>query len=308
MQIWIDNMTVINAMRFSKDSGGMVADSQGSTETRKYDIFDKASLLGDNILIGGTGSSSVLGDSGNKLRWIYQKDKTVYQNAVELSKILTDVYRSFIDQEMRTRFSFGVNEFIAGKLADGTPIGPHIIPSAGELYEGRDRAAAQTRQNAFIVIGKDAEDCFIYQVPMGGQPYLWPAPFASVGSGQDESDNVLHDFLKSVPRAGRQEINFVDGMAALIRATNRSSDINKGVGGVPTIAYFTKEASTVLPEEDSLLATEIVKVADKELVDRHRAMNSLEGLLLRTKSPEDIELELFENTPGIMKFLRGYRS
>ena len=304
-------MTAINAMRFSKESGGMVTDSQGSNDIRKYDISEKVTLLDDSFIIGGSGSSSVLNDARAKLTKIYDPKNTSRQNAEALSGILNESYRSFIEQEMRNRFGFGVKEFTMGRLTDGTPIGSHLVSPAGELCDGRDTSVREYKQNAFLVIGKDAsDDCYIYGVPMAMQSRLWSLPFASIGSGMDESDKVLYEFVRNIPRAGRRDIDFVKGMAALIRATNRSSDINPGVGGVPTIAYFTKDGSKILPEEDSLLATEIVKATDCKLIPAEDALQALESLLLNREDYRSIEEKIFckkDNYSEIMRFLRGYR-
>ena len=304
-------MTVINVMRFNKESGGMVADSQGSTQMRKYDLFVKSMLLGNKFIMGGTGSSSVLDEAGKGLAGgLYDPKKNTYENAQVLSMILNESYRGYIDDLMKAKFGFCSKEFIAGRLADGTPIGQHLIQPAGEVYSGGDQSWQQKRANEFVVIGRDEDDCRIYYVPMIGRPTMSSLPFATAGSGMDEADNVLHDFMRSIPREKRQEIEFVPGMATLIRATNRASDLNPGVGGVPTISYLKGELSRVLPEQDSILATEIVRVADKGLVTEPEALQSLENLLGESANFKDIEDKIFwgkNSSKEIMRFLRGYR-
>src|SRR3989344_8582761 len=116
MSLLKKDMTVITAMRFNKESGGMVADSQGSTQTRKYDLFTKATVIGNRFIIGGTGSSSVLSEAGKKLASAYDKTNTTYQSAKALGEIFHHMYRGFINQSLLERFGFGSSNFMAGKL------------------------------------------------------------------------------------------------------------------------------------------------------------------------------------------------
>lgn len=304
-------MTVINAMRFNQNSGGMVTDSQGTNSLRKYDLFVKSALFGGRFLLGGTGSSSVLNEASKRLSENgYDPELSTYDNSCRLANILLVAYREHINEMMYANFGFGVGEYISGKLVDGTPLGPHVLQSAEKLYNGNDQFAQRNRTNEFIVIGQDKNDSKIFYVPVVGKPMESSLPFATAGSGYDEADKVLYDFIKSVPRDDRKDIDFVNGMAALIRATNRASELNPGVGGIPTISYFSGEKSKVLPEQDSLLAAEIVKVADGRLISEAESLQSLELLLADGADFKAIEEKIFwdrENRRDIMNFLRGYR-
>ncbi len=304
-------MTVITAMRFNQESGGMVADSQGSNIIRKYDLFVKSALLGGKFILGGTGSSSTLNEASKRLSEnVYDSKLSTYDNACKLSNILLEAYREHINELMHANFGFGAEEYISGKLADGTPRGSHVLQSAEGLYHGSDQIGQRNRANEFVVIGRDENDSKIFYVPVVGKPAESTLPFATAGSGYDEADKVLYDFIKSVPRDDRNNIDFVNGMAALIRATNRASELNPGVGGIPTISYFNGEKSRVLPEQDSLLATEIVKAADGKLISDTESLQSLEGLLANNADFKAIEEKIFWNKNNyreIMEFLRGYR-
>lgn len=303
-------MTVITAMRFNKESGGMVADSQGSTDIRKYDLFTKATVIGDRVIIGGTGSSAVLSEAGKKLVKAYDGASTTYQSAMALGEIFHGMYRGFINQTMLERFGFSSKDFLTGKLVDGTPIGPHLLQPAWEVYVGNDDAVKNRRSNEAILIGRDNDDFRVYRVAMTGQIGEWPLPFAAAGSGSDEADNILHAFLRSIPRDQRSNIDFVEGMGALIGATNHAVDLNNGVGGIPTIAYVRGEKSATLSEQSSLLASEIVRVYDERLVDKEKALEGLNALLTDDNKWEEVEKKLFQQSPrarDITRFLRGYR-
>ncbi len=308
-------MTVINAMQFDSKSGGMVADSQGSSQLRKYDISEKICYLngsnGTKILLGGAGGSSTLYETRQRIAAKFPNEGSFRMSEVisSLADIFNELGRDIIDKEMHGRFGFGAHEYIAGRLADGTPIGQHLLAPVGEVYLGRDPEIKEARMNGFLALGKDESGISLYCLPMGERPFLSPTPYGSIGSGRDESDKVLYGFVKNLPRDGRHSIDIVDGMAALIRATNRSSDINQGVGGIPTVAYFDDKKLVVLGENESLFATELVKVGDSGLVNIDVVKSGL-GKLLGNTDSSLIEEELFTNQPNsieIMRFLRGYR-
>ncbi len=308
-------MTAINAMKFNESSGGMVADSQSSNELRKYDISDKvgscASSDGNLILMGGSGVSSILYEAKKVVFDKFnEKEFNTPQFVCELSDLLTAVSRDIIEKEMKERFGISSREYIAGKLNDGTPIGSHLLSPIGEVYTGSDRNIRQMLNNAFLVLGADRNGTSLYYIPMGNRPMLLPIPYGTAGSGSDESDKVLCSFTRDLPREKKQDIPFVEGMFALITATNRSSEINQGVGGILTIAYFDDGKIVTLGENESLLATEIVKCTDHNLLSRRDALKSLEALLSQEKDCLKIEEKLLFKHPKhheIMRFLRGYK-
>lgn len=309
-------MTAINAMKFGDKSGGMVADSQSSTDLRKYDTSEKVRVLksndGSRILVGGTGASYVLHEATVKLARDFPNDKpySVDQAVNGLYEILQTIRRDVIDKEMRGRFGFGAKEYAAGRLLDGTPIGQHLLNPAAEVYLGNDEGLRGYLGNAFLVVGGDNSGTSVHVVPMGRRPAVTHTPYAAHGSGMDESDKILHEFIRGLSRSERHNINPVKGMAALIRATNKASDFNQGVGGIPTVAYFDDKELVVLDENRSLLATEIVRVNDAGLIPSERAFDSLEKLIFSKNSELDIEKQVFLDDPKtieIMRFLRGYR-
>ena len=66
-------MTVINALIFDEETGGMVADSQSSTPYRKYDISRKVLAIEHPcktvLLIGGSGKSNILSEASTRLKY-----------------------------------------------------------------------------------------------------------------------------------------------------------------------------------------------------------------------------------------------
>ena len=208
---------------------------------------------------------------------------------------------------MRSTFGIDTKKALAGE-----GIGQHLIPSVNEYLTGQHKCLQELFSGGFLLIGKDSEGVRLYCVAFGMSEQLPPRPYVSIGNGSDESDKVLYSYVNNLKREQQNDIPFLEGMAALIRATNASSDINLGVGGVPTISYLNDKEIMVLQEDKSKLATEIVRVRDRNLVRKPDYELSLSGLLNDNMSLDEAEKLAFnkENPvkyDQIMRFLRGYK-
>jgi hypothetical protein len=187
---WVGDMTVINAMKFGNNSGGLIADSQASTNVSKYDISEKTNVYqskdGTRIVIGGTGNTFVLHEIQKRLSREYSGDRDfgVSDLTNALSDIMTGIGRDFVDRELKDRYGFSSQEYVAGRLVNGTPIGQHILGPAGEVYTGRDPEIAAAKNNAFLVIGNDSQGTHLYHVVIGGRPVLSAFPYGGTGSGE----------------------------------------------------------------------------------------------------------------------------
>jgi len=307
------SMTVINAMRFNEKAGGMVADSQGSRYNRKYNTTQKISSLkgkkGNVLLFGGSGAGEVLYESGERLGEHFgeEADFTTRDFVFALSDTVTRTGREFIDASLRSQFGLETAEYLAGKTREGVPIGDHVLSNAKDLFE-MDKT--RLLEGGFLVLGQSEGGVLLYSAPNGHRPLLSSEPCGSIGSGTDESDRVLHEFRKNLPRAETDNIDPLRGMEALIRATYRSSDLNQGVGGVPTVSYFNDEKGIVMLDEDrSLLATEIVRVGDEGIIERDRTLEALQEVLSNKRPVMEIEDGIFsgERYVEISRFLRGYK-
>ena len=89
--------------------------------------------------------------------------------------------------------------------------------------------------------------------------------------------------------------------------------MNQGVGGVFSIFYFDDKGTIVeLSEDESRLATEIVRVSDVHLIKREAVRESLDALLYKKTNFETVENEVFKkedpNYDKTMRFLRGYKN
>ncbi len=279
-------MTVINVMKFNSAEGGMVADTQSSTSLRRYDIAEKVHILenknGVCLLLAGSGVSDFLYEAATRVKALkfgpeFDPKKTtganyncnsVREGADALTEIIIQMKRKSIDTYLQSTFGVDSTAAITGQtIVDGkqVPIGQHLLSSILTAYTAQTQAAQELFSNGFLLAGRDSKSTSLYSVQTQSAPILIARPYSSIGSGSDESDKVLLKFIKNLPREKRTNIPFVEGMEALIRATNASIDLNNGVGGVPTIAYFNEKGNTVLGEDSSRLASEIVRVADAKM-------------------------------------------
>ncbi len=300
-------MTVINVMRFNEKEGGMVADSQSSTQLRKYDLADKivpfTSDHNTTILAGGTGVSDFLYGASETLKnhLLQEKSYTVAECAETLSKIMIQFKRKKIETQLISTFGISVQEAILGENID-----QNYKPDIHKMLTGQ----SELFQGAYLLIGKDDTGVSIYKVGIGGSPFLSARQYESVGSGQDESDKVLYKFASKKKRKERKNINLLEGMIALIKATNASSDINQGVGGVPMISYFDENGISNLEEDESKLATEIIRVMDTGLITQKQSYKALDCLLHDKCEFKEVEEKIFNQNKKykeINRFLRGYK-
>lgn len=305
-------MTVINAMKFNDREGGMVTDSQSSTDLRKYDFAEKVVSISSTsqktiILAGGSGASNFLYEARSRLQEaLGEREKYTVKNAADLlAEIQTQMKRSTINAELRS--SFGV-EF--SQALSGQGISDYMQKAMGETFTGQRENQKKYLSGGFLLVGKDERGTYLYVIGIGDNPTWIAQPYGTIGIGGDESDKVLSGFVKSLKREQWHNINPLLGMSVLIRATNASSELNQGVGGVPIVSYFNDSGVTILPEDESRLATEIVRVADAQLIPPEAARTSLEQLLYQKSGFEDVEQETFRKNPQydkIMRFLRGYK-
>ena len=222
--------------------------------------------------------------------------------------------RTTIDEYLQNTFGINSNTALNGMAItnDGKnfSLDQQLKSMIIEAYTWQSKNIQEQFQGGFIVLGHAPQKRVgLYWVGFNDNSAI-SDPYASIGSGMDESDRVLYKFIKSLERDQRKNIDFKEGMETLIRATNASSEINQGVGGVPTINYFKKEKITTLKEDESRLATELVKLKDAALLEKDTFYESLENLLLQNKTAEEIEqkvIKTHQQYHKMMQILRGYR-
>lgn len=311
-------MTVINAMKFNEQEGGMVADSQSSTQVRKYEFADKVvpiKCTNTVALVGGAGVADFLYEASSSLLSYANEHQEldIRSLAKVLSEITLKMKREKIDQYLRSQFGVDSQGALTGQIiVDGKPISidPQLKGPITEVFTVQGRYATELFHGGFVIIGKDVSGTNLYQLHIGEAPFLSARPYASMGSGGDESDKILYHFIKSIKREDRNKIDPVEGMSALIKATNASSDFNQGVGGVPTISQFGAKGIITLEEDESRLATELVRAYNAQLISSEAHHNGLDALLHQKNCFEEVEKAAFKENQKydqIMRLLRGYK-
>ena len=304
-------MTVVNAMRFNDKEGGMVADSQGSSHLRKYDFFEKVRPLvtknGTSGLLGGSGVSELLVQVQTQLdHYLAGKEFSVSDIACAVSDIMTSIKRHYVDRHLKA--TFGVD---AQQALSGQNIGQHLLGPITELLSCQRKDLQEFFSNSFLLLGMDTQGLQLYTIPMTtGTPLISSIPYATIGSGSDASDHVLAQRLTRLKREKRSRLTLVEGMTALLSATNTSADLNPGVGGVPTVAYFRNDKIVTLGEDASRFASELVRLYDAHLLQGETPLAPLEQLLIEATPLQALEESTFEKAPNyreLMHFLRGYK-
>lgn len=312
-------MTVINAMKFNEREGGMVADSQISSQLQKYDIAEKVTPIKageDTIaLLGGSGNGNFLHEATSSLREYVQihPQEKVDDLARVLSEITLRMKREIINNYLRSVFDVNNQAALSGHiLVEGNLVqinSPKLKNDIEEAHMGHNLYLREILNNEFLLVGRSGQGTKIYCVQTGTIPILGVRPYAIIGS-ENGATAILYQFIKNMKREQRNNINPVEGMSALIRATNASSDFNQGVGGVPTISRFGPEGIIFLEEDESRLASELVRARDAGLVADDLHYNCLEQLLTKKACFEEVEKKAFReknNYDQIMHLLRGYK-
>lgn len=312
-------MTVINAMKFNENDAGMVADSLSTNNVRKYEFADKIITLNPKedvyFLVAGSGPADILYQAAERLQSAIpkQEEHSVENTAHMLAVIINGIKREMIGNFLQSTYGVSSTEAIQGHaFVNGNPVSidPQLKEKIMGAYIMEDRRLYDLFKGAFLLLGKAQKGTALYNIELHGPTLLSARPYASIGTGSDQSDLVLYNFLKNIRREARNNIDFVKGMAALLRATNASTDVNPGVGGVPAISYFKDNIMITLKEDESRLASELVRVNDAGLLSEDKFRLNLEALLSGKANYEKIEKKAFsENHQNskIMRILRGYK-
>lgn len=306
-------MTVVNAMPLD-EGGGMVADRLTSSFSRKYDYVEKIVTIrmnGMTALVGGSGLVDTILKATSRMQEGMTRNSGLRDLVRDLGQQLITIKRGMIDFYIRSTFGCDTTAAQTGMTSvDGTQvqINPQLYQQIVQAYTGQNPGAQGLFDTRFLVVGRDAAGTRTYVADNMTTPFRC-SHYGTIGSGQEQSDSVLGQFMHALPRRHRQAPPFVDGMAALIRATNMSMDVNHGVGGIPSIVYFSERGITTLEDPEALLAAELVRAADAGLVQKDVFRGSLEDLLRGKKKARSVERSAFgdgQRYANISRFLRGY--
>ncbi len=297
-------MTVINAMSFG-ESGAAIADEQSSTPKRKYNVSQKIQPLGDKAFFGGSGPADFI-------REIYDESNSQIKGSLpikEMARIVKDTLfeakNQRKDDALRAMYDLSLEEIKTGvsrksgmQLADLT----NPVNMLQQLEE---------QLSLGILIGGLSGNGFeVYLLsPQTGTTKI-SRPYASIGSGSDESDKVLSSYAASLTRDNRLCIGSEEGLVKLIEATNAASDINVGVGGIPSIRYISQKKVYAPNEENCILSGELVKGYIRDLLPRDFVYSSVMNLVKGEAEFEKVEEDMKTKSKDWKKLdriLRGYK-
>lgn len=302
-------MTVINMLSLGEE-GLAVADEQGTGQIRKSNIHQKLRKLNDLVIYGGSGGADFIMNVYNLVVNYLEEAK----RNPELREIHEIANRILISQKnllrnkcLEANVGIGLNDFLVGSLIDAKmPLAENVRNKAEQIVSRFDEIF-----NAEILIGGMENGSFcIYEINTSGTGLKTSLPYGSIGSGADESQKTLSNYISNMRRDKRESIDAVDGLAKLIEATNASTRMNVGVGGTISIAYVTKEGIKMPDEDRCRLASEIIEGFTRDLLDKEVTYNALSKLIFENGSFEEIEEEVKQKTIAwekLDRILRGYK-
>ncbi|MBU1199688.1 MAG: hypothetical protein KKF46_01875 [Nanoarchaeota archaeon] len=317
-------MTVISGMRFNPRQGAIVADEQSSNSNRKYDIAQKLHTLSAGeqpiqAVIGGSGAADIL----HAVELRVDQDLTKYGPKLESAEKLAglvgysfqNVRNEFMDAYMRTNLGISWDEFKTGfaKSDDGEnlQIEKGLMDDYRNLISGRDSRVEFIQRNQFLILCGDAKDVKLYTTH-GCQTKPMPIarPYEVIGSGSDAADHALAGFFENRAREQKKDIDPIEGIIALLQATERASAVNVGVGGTPYIAIISDGKIIQPSENNSKLASEIVKAEKRDMLKSGFTSEALASLLYRNANFADVDQEMqrqAHDPVALNRILRGYK-
>jgi len=258
-------MTVVSAMKFNPQEGAVVADEQSSNNQRKDTLSTKIHEfnLDDGFsIIGGSGTTSILKKIMTELDVNKLQEKTTKHLVQALCYITTAVKNDYLNSYLQSTYGISLKEFQIGKVATSegaAPINPAIMERYVGITQGNGEVAKFLIGNSFLILNYNEKGINLKVLEAGlGKELEATKPFAPIGSGSDMAEDELTSYVERMTRNERENINPIYGLAALLYATNRATNRNMGVGGIPLIKVV-KEGEIIEPSENnSKLASEIV--------------------------------------------------
>lgn len=308
-------MTVINALRFNEQEGAIVADEQSSTSSgRKYDIAEKLHQIEKKdlkIIYGGSGASNFLYDIHTTVQDVMKKNNGTDIKSEEFldifGKVILNKKITELDSILRSNYNVSYDDLIRGYCVRN---GERVEIASKEAILQTINKYSDENTSGFLMFLKDNSKSGIYIASTKSTiPQLWAQQYASIGSGSDMGETILYDFIKSKTREERINIDPIQGIIALLDATDVASKRNSGVGGTPSISIVFQDKIYTPSEINSKLASELVKARKAGCLRSAFVNKALEKLIFEQAKMEDIEADMWKHTKDSQKLsrvLRGY--
>tara|TARA_Y100000310_G_scaffold320636_1_gene377271 strand:+ start:474 stop:1391 length:918 start_codon:yes stop_codon:yes gene_type:complete len=305
-------MTVINAISFGNE-GVIIADEQASTANRKYNFTEKIQDLDKGLIFAGTGSlhpiMEVYNFAKEELGKLKESKKAVSHK--EIHDLLTSIIISYKntgkDKLLNANLGFGLDDLITGTLARN---GQSLDQPSKELAKNYLMEFDNMMSLSIILAGLENGKFNIYEANTSGTGTQISLPYVSAGSGKDESEKVLSRYITNLKRADRDSIDKKEGLVKIIEATNAASNINIGVGGIPSIAYIGEKGIVRPLEPACLLATELVTLLEAGYLPKDFTQDATSSLVYEGADFREIDSEMKKRATDweqADRFLRGYK-
>lgn len=316
-------MTVVSAMKFNNYEAAIVADELITHGYRRSKSGNKITLYQNERIMGLVGVSGVL-DILNEITSSIPKVPKIDEidDAEELAtvvgKLTTHITHKFINGYLKGKYDLSEHELQAGmRFNDGDPIKiqKFIIQDYADLLAHDGHLYSHLRSVYLLMVGADSNGTKIFELTADNTaPYVNSIEFGTVGSGSDVAELVLQDFIEAIPRDKRNEIPPIDGLTALINATDKACNRNVGVEGTPLIRIVKQnddDLSVLAPtEENSRLAAEIVRAERENLLPKQFREEALQALLYEGRPYEPVERRMWREAKDkvmLDRTLRGYK-
>jgi hypothetical protein len=341
-------MTVVNVMKFDHYRGALVCDEQTTFDDNRYAyLSDKIKNLipykiskdqGIVAAYGGSGTQSVAAEVVKKTRreleMAFQDMKSAglknfhYETIEDISRFamrkMLEVKHHHLNDVIYANFHFDMDDFNRGYYEVG-----------GEKYEIKQENVIEKTteyitwkdynpdvdvifKNKAIIAGYDPVNGFeIYTLSlMENECFYSGGLYESIGSGSDTATISLNDFINTkVLSKRRKNIDPVEGIIELVRATNASARKNYGVGGYFNIVLIDGEKPAgeqyfEILDHRARLASEIVFAAEYNLLTQDDTFYLMNRIIFEETPFEEVEEEFIRKSTDPKKMdllLRGYK-
>lgn len=299
-------MTVVVGMRFSPRTGLLLADEQTSYGARKSDFADKIYVQNGEelpyLIAAGAGAADIIYKA--LIRYDARADHGVqpFHEAVQETK------RIVVDEYLFSKYGLSTAAFHSGVDPAGRPLAANVSSRLENIFDSHGGEINQLLSNDFVLL--EPHDMSFWRTSMMLPTLIpIPRPYVTVGTGLDGADAYLSRFYDDVSREDRMNIGFAQGLRAALAATDESARKNLGVGGVPSLA-IVRDGRFLKPSQRSTrLAMEIVRAANKGIVDEGFVDDGLEQLVEKPESFERTNrafVKAAKSRSALDMFLRGY--
>ncbi len=301
-------VTVITAMRFNKNEGAIITDTEASTVIRKYKHVKKISgftitgAVGQYAaLVGGTGDLALIDETITNARRDVNQEREHLGSVEDFLSLFAEsanaTWREHLDAHIYSKLGVRMQDFLTGRFStirtgacgpkgEEAQLAPYILNHIFGIVEGESPAAAELPSSSYIMLTVDQINIGIHRADSNYcKPWRMSAiPYACAGSGADLADATLADYVDKLGRDHLDDIDPLTGLNMLIWATMRASNRNSGVGGVPQIGII-KENKIYDPEQERCkLASDIVRAGMNGFLPHEFHLHALERTLYDPKA------------------------